>query len=194
MNQSSDMNQSNLRSKAESMEAPGTVNVQEWVEQHRLLLPRSVMSHDRVWNDGFLVMLFDGPTAQERSDFHINASPEFFYQFFGEMTCRVVKDGRFVDFTVHEGEMFLLPPFIPHLNRRNDKSIGLVVHQQRPPGAKDAIVWYCERCCNQLHRVDYIFEELKSQLTTFVRTFLSSAQLRTCQQCAWIMPAEQGMM
>ena len=176
------------------MKAPGTVDVQEWVAQHRALLPRPLMSHDRVWNDGFLVMLFDGPTAKERSDFHINASPEFFYQFMGEMTCRVVEDGRFVDFTVHEGEMFLLPPYIPHLNRRGDRSIGLVVHQQRPAGAKDAIVWYCERCCNTLHRVDYVFEELKSQLTTFVRAFLADEKLRTCGGCGWVMPGDKGMM
>jgi 3-hydroxyanthranilate 3,4-dioxygenase len=176
------------------MKVSGTVDVREWVERHRTLLPRPLMSHDRVWNDGFLVMLFDGPTASERSDFHINSSPEFFYQFVGEMTCRVLENGKFHDFTVKEGEMFLLPPLVPHLNRRNDRSIGLVVHQQRPVGTKDAIVWYCERCCGQLHRVDYVFEELKSQLTTYVRAFLSDERLRTCQQCGWLMPAEQGMM
>lgn len=176
------------------MKAPGILDVRRWVEEHQRLLPRPTMSHERVWNDGFLVMLFDGPTARERSDFHINASPEFFYQMVGEMTCRVLEDGRFVDYTVQEGAMFLLPPGVPHLNRRGDRSIGLVVHQQRPPGAMDAIVWYCESCGNQLHRVDYVFEELKSQLTTFVTAFLADEDLRTCRACGTVMPADRGAM
>jgi 3-hydroxyanthranilate 3,4-dioxygenase len=176
------------------VKAPGTIDARRWVEEHRLLLPRTLMSHDRVWNDGFLVMLFDGPTAKERSDFHINSSPEFFYQFVGEMFCRVLEEGRFVDYTVHEGEMFLLPPRVPHLNRRGDQSIGLVVHQQRPPGAMDAIAWYCEACGNQLHRVDYVFEELKSQLTTFVSAFLADERLRTCSRCGTVMPSDRGAM
>jgi len=176
------------------MKAPATHDLLAWVKEHRALLPRPLMSHDRVWNDGFLVMLFDGPTAKDRSDFHINSSPEFFYQFVGEMRCRVVEDGRFVDFTVGEGQMFLLPAYMPHLNSRDDRSIGLVVHQQRPPGAKDAIVWYCERCCHQLHRVDYVFEDLKAQLPGFIEAFLSSEKLRTCERCGTVVPADRGRM
>ncbi|HVU05884.1 MAG TPA: 3-hydroxyanthranilate 3,4-dioxygenase [Polyangiaceae bacterium] len=176
------------------MKAPGILDARAWVEEHRALLPRALMSHERVWNDGFLVMLFDGPTAPERSDFHVNSSPEFFYQFVGEMFCRVLEDGRFVDYTVKEGEMFLLPAGVPHLNRRGDRGIGLVVHQARPAGAKDAIVWYCENCGNQLHRVDYLFEELKSQLTTFVTAFLADERLRTCARCGTVMPGDRGRM
>jgi 3-hydroxyanthranilate 3,4-dioxygenase len=176
------------------MKAPGTFDIRKWVEEHRALMPRPLMSHDRIWNDGFFVNLFDGPTADERADFHINASPEFFVQLVGEMHCRVVEDGRFEDFVVHEGEMFLLPPNVPHRNRRDVRSFGLVVHQQRPPGATDAILWYCDKCCHQLYRVDYVLDDLREQLTTYVRQFLSDEQKRTCEKCGWVMPANQGMM
>jgi 3-hydroxyanthranilate 3,4-dioxygenase len=126
-----------------------TRDVLKWVEENRSRPDKPLMSHERVWNDGFLVMLFDGPTPKDRRDFHINTSPEFFYQLVGEMHCRVIEDGRFRDLTVKEGEMFMLPANMPHLNSREQPSLGIVVHQARYPGAKDSIVWYCENCCNQ---------------------------------------------
>jgi 3-hydroxyanthranilate 3,4-dioxygenase len=171
-------------------------DVLRWVAEHRSLGDRPLMSHERVWQgaDGFLVMLFDGPTPAERCDFHINTSPEWFYQLVGEMRCRVIEDGKFRDITVEEGEMFLLPPLVPHLNSRERGSLGIVIHQARLPGAKDSIVWYCEGCCHPLHRVDYLFEDLQAQLPVFIRSFLSNERLRTCAECGWVMPAERGMM
>ncbi len=171
-------------------------DVLRWVEEHRALPDRALMSNERVWDgdDGFLVMLFDGPTPPERCDFHINTSPEWFYQLVGEMHCRVIEDGKFKDFVVEEGEMFLLPPLVPHLNSRQRGSLGIVIHQTRSPGAKDSIVWYCEDCCNQLHRVDYLFQDLQTQLPVFIRRFLSDEQLRRCSKCGWVMQAERGYM
>lgn len=65
------------------------------------------------------VMLVGGPNV--RSDFHVNVTPEFFYQVKGGMTLRVVEReeevqgeaGRkvpvFRDVQVGEGEMYMLP-------------------------------------------------------------------------------------
>ncbi len=176
------------------MKALSTRNVLKWVEENRSKLDKPLMSHERVWEDGFLVMLFDGPTPTNRCDFHINTSPEFFYQLVGDMRCRVIENDKYVDFTVGEGEMFLLPPNVPHLNQRDQGSLGIVVHQTRVPGAKDSIVWYCEKCCNQLYRADYIFEDLKVQLPIYIRKFLSDEALRTCERCGVVMPADRGYM
>jgi 3-hydroxyanthranilate 3,4-dioxygenase len=171
-----------------------TRNVLKWVEENRGKLNKPIMSHERVWADGFLVMLFDGPTPKNRCDFHINTSPEFFYQLVGDMNCRIIESGRRTDLVVREGEMFLLPANVPHLNTRDQGSLGIVVHQMRAPGAKDSIVWYCEECWNQLFRADYVFEDLNAQLPIFVREFLSNEKLRTCQQCRTLMPADRGFM
>ena len=171
-----------------------TRDVLKWVEENRASLDKPIMSHERVWNDGFLVMLFDGPTPADRCDFHINTSPEFFYQLVGDMRCRIVEDGKRTDITVGEGEMFLLPANVPHLNTRDRGSLGIVVHQVRAPGAKDSIVWYCQECWHQLFRADYIFEDLKVQLPIYIRQFLSDESLRTCRQCHTVMPADRGYM
>jgi 3-hydroxyanthranilate 3,4-dioxygenase len=171
-----------------------TIDVQRWVRERKELGDRPYMSHDRIWNDGFLVLLFDGPTPPERMDFHINTSPEFFYQLVGDMHCRVLEDGVFRDFVVAEGEMFLLPARIPHRNSRDRGSLGIVVHQARDPGALDAIVWYCEKCQNVLHRVDYQLSSLREQLQEHIRNFLGSEALRTCKRCGTVMSAERGFM
>lgn len=170
------------------------VDVSRWVIESVARKGKALMSNEMVWYDGFMVTLFDGPTPPERRDFHINTSPEFFYQLRGDMRCRVLEDGCFQDRVVGEGEMFLLPALIPHLNSRVEGSIGLVIHQTRAPGAEEAIAWYCEQCCHQLHRENYVFEDLQRQLPIFIRRFLADERLRTCSRCGNVMPADSGVM
>jgi 3-hydroxyanthranilate 3,4-dioxygenase len=171
-----------------------TINVERWIEKSRAMLDKPILHHEEFWAEDkdFMIKLFDGPTPKERSDFHINSSPEFFYQLKGEMYCRVIEHDAFVDITVGESDMFLLPSAVPHLNTREEGSIGLVIHQKRPPGATDAIAWYCERCCHLLHRVDYVFEDLRAQLPGFIRGFLADERLRTCGRCGTVMAADRG--
>lgn len=169
-----------------------------WVEASRAARAAGVelpmMHHERVVDDALMVMFFDGATPPERSDFHINSSPEFFYQIDGDMRCRVLEAGGFRDVIVGPGEIFYLPPLVPHLNTRVAGSIGLVIHQRRPPGVTDAIVWYCQVCAHQLHRVDYLFTDLRAQLKAHISAFLADETLRTCDRCGALMPADLGRM
>lgn len=171
-----------------------TYSLKKWVEENRDDLDRPLMNHKRVWNEDFIVMLFNGRTPQERSDFHINTSPEFFYQIEGEMFCRLIVDGEAQDHIVKEGEMFYIPPHVPHLNRRGDGSIGLVIHQKRAPEALDTMVWYCNSCSTELHRYSYRYTELRENLKTHIRMFLGDEDLRTCKNCGDVFPQSQGFM
>ena len=169
-------------------------DVLAWMRGSRERGSERFLDHETLWNRELIVKLFDGPTPEDRSDFHINTSPELFYQFEGVMFCRLLQDGKFSDHTVGPGQIFYIPPLVPHLNRRPRGSIGLAIHQARAEGALDAVAWYCEHCGDQLHRIDYLFKDLLGQLPPLVRSFLDDEKKRTCKHCGWIMPAEQGRM
>ena len=47
------------------------------------------------------------------------------------MVLKTVQDGELVDIPIGEGEIFLLPPRIPHSPQRMPKSVGIVVERAR---------------------------------------------------------------
>ena len=60
-------------------------------------------------------MVVGGPN--ERTDFHVNQTDEFFYQLEGDITLKIRhQDGQFEDLLIKEGEVFMLPAKTPLLN------------------------------------------------------------------------------
>ena len=66
----------------------GAFNFKNWINENRHLLKPPV-GNKVVWKDReFIVMTVGGPN--ERTDFHVNQSEEFFYQLEGNMFLRVI--------------------------------------------------------------------------------------------------------
>jgi 3-hydroxyanthranilate 3,4-dioxygenase len=160
-------------------------NLKAWVEENRHLLKPPV-GNKMVWQDAdFLVMVVGGPNR--RKDYHVEDGSEFFYQVEGDITVRVMEDGGPRDIEIKEGEIFLLPPFVPHSPQRPSNTVGLVVERQRREGELDHLRWYCENCGEVLHDAVFRLEDLATQLKPIIENFYASESLRTCKGCATVM-------
>ena len=116
-------------------------NFRGWIDEHRHLLKPPV-GNKLVFRDSeFIIMVVGGPNS--RSDFHVDPGEEFFYQLEGDMTLRTVQAGQLVDVPIREGEIFLLPPLLPHSPQRLANTVGLVIERQRRAGERDGLQWYC---------------------------------------------------
>ena len=119
-------------------------NLMQWIADHDEVL-RPPVGNAQIWQDAnFIVTIVAGPN--ERTDFHDDPLEEFFYQIKGDMTLRIIEDGRIKDVPIREGDVLLLPPHTRHSPQRPEPgSYGLVIEAQRPEGHLDAFEWYCDR-------------------------------------------------
>jgi 3-hydroxyanthranilate 3,4-dioxygenase len=169
-----------------SMAIQRPFNLQNWIEENRHLLKPPV-GNQQVYkgNDDFIVMVVGGPNS--RRDFHIDDGEELFYQLEGEIVLKIVEDGQIVDIPLKAGDMFLLPPKVPHSPRRPAGSIGLVVERYRQPDEQDGFVWFCENCGNKLHEEFIPVSDIVAQLPVVMNAFFDSVEKRTCSRCGTVM-------
>ncbi|MGE0354304.1 MAG: 3-hydroxyanthranilate 3,4-dioxygenase [Gemmatimonadales bacterium] len=161
------------------------INLKAFVQEHRDLLKPPV-GNKMVWqNSEFLVMVVGGPN--QRKDFHIEDGEEFFFQIEGDITLRIMEDGKARDIPIREGEMFLLPAGIPHSPQRPANTVGLVIERQRNEVEDDHLRWFCENCGEVLYDSSFHLEDLGKQLKPIIETFYAREDLRTCKNCGKVM-------
>ena len=90
---------------------PNPLNLQAWIEEHRHLLKPPV-GNKCIYDGDYIVMVVGGPN--QRTDYHYEEGPEWFYQLEGEMVLRIQEDGAARDIAISAGEMFYLPPRVQH--------------------------------------------------------------------------------
>ena len=104
-------------------------------------------------------------------------------------SSKIQEDGKAVDVPIREGEMFLLPPGIPHNPIRGENTIGLVIERKRREGELDGLLWYCENCNEKLYEEYFQLEDITTQFQSVFKKFYGSEELRTCKSCgAVLMP------
>ena len=158
-----------------------TLNLKKWIEEHRHLLKPPVGNKLVFKDTDFIVMVIGGPNT--RTDYHINGGEEFFYQLEGDMTLKVIEDGKPHDLPIKEGEIFLLPPNVPHSPRRPANTIGLVIERQRKQGELDGLSWYCENCGNKLYEERFQLGNIETQFGSIFDKFYNSEEISTCKGC-----------
>ena len=92
------------------------INFKKWIDENRELLKPPVCNKVVYEDTEFIIMVVGGPNT--RKDYHVDEGEEFFYQLEGKMTLRIIEDGKPKDIHINEGEIFLLPPKVPHSPQR----------------------------------------------------------------------------
>lgn len=160
-------------------------HLQRWITENRDVLKPPV-GNKRLFREGdFIIMVVGGPNA--RKDYHVDPGEEFFYQLEGDMLLKVMREGRATDVPIREGEVFLLPPGIPHSPQRYPNTIGLVIERARRAGEQDGLEWYCERCENKLYSEYFELTDIERQFPPVFERFFGSVEHRTCDRCGTVM-------
>jgi 3-hydroxyanthranilate 3,4-dioxygenase len=162
-------------------------NLNKWIEEnHHLLKPPVANKQIYLDNEDFIVMIVGGPNG--RKDYHYEDGEELFYQLKGDISVKIIhEDGTPETIHIKEGDMFLLPPRIPHSPQRPEGTVGLVLERYRNPGERDKLMWYCENCHHQLHEASFEMTDIVNQLPVVIKHFMDSEDLRTCKKCGSVM-------
>jgi 3-hydroxyanthranilate 3,4-dioxygenase len=136
-------------------------------------------------------MIVGGPNA--RTDYHINSTPEFFYQHQGSMLLKTVNTSTtphtFRDIPIHENSLYLLPPHTPHNPVRFADTVGIVLEQPRPEDSLDTLRWYCKKCSNIVYEASFHCTDLGTQVKDGVVAFENDMEARTCKSCGTVADA-----
>ncbi|KAK8088837.1 3-hydroxyanthranilate 3-4-dioxygenase [Apiospora hydei] len=166
---------------------PVPVNLPKWLEENSHLLKPPVNNYC-VYSDGFTTMASNplslyiekkgkrkwggGPNA--RTDYHINETPEWFYQYRGAMLLKVVdpETNAFKDVVIREGDMFLLPANTPHNPVRFADTVGIA---DAGTGGGD--------CGAIVHEAAFHCTDLGTQIKAAIEEFMASEEKRKCPKC-----------
>lgn len=162
-------------------------NLKNWIDENKHLLKPPV-ANKNLYPEGtdYIVMVVGGPNS--RKDYHFNETEELFYQLEGEITVRIQEDGVRKDVKLKAGDMFLLPPNIPHSPGRTEWSVGLVIERVREgKGFKDGLLWFCDNCNTKLHEVYFELKNIETDFIHHFDHFYGSIELRTCKHCGEVL-------
>lgn len=160
-------------------------NFKQWIDENRHLLKPPV-GNKCVWKDGeYIVMVVGGPNA--RKDYHLNGTPEFFYQVEGNVTLKVIDEGVPKEIQLNEGDIYLLPSNVPHSPQRGANTVGLVIEQIRPGDMQDGLLWICENCNSELYREHFALDNIETDMPIIFKKYYSDESLRTCKSCGHVM-------
>ncbi|KAF7548684.1 hypothetical protein G7046_g8590 [Stylonectria norvegica] len=169
------------------------LNIPKWLETNAHLLQPPVNNYcvyhpSSTATAGYTVMILGGPN--NRTDYHVNSTPEFFYQYRGSIILKVVDTSctphKFKDIPIHEGSLFLLPAGTPHCPVRFEGTIGIVMEQPRLENAEDEMRWYCQQCGAVVWAKKFLCVDLGSQIKEVIQEFDADQERKTCVKCRTI--------
>ena len=165
-------------------------HLHQWISENRHLLKPQVGNKNLyIESEDFIVMIVAGPNA--RKDYHYNETEELFYQIEGDIVVKTQQEGKMVEVAIKAGEMFLLPPKIPHSPIRSEGSIGLVIERKREPHHQDGLLWFSEKENVLLYEEYFHLTNIEKDFLPVFKKFYNSEKLRTCPVSGEVMEADE---
>ena len=161
------------------------INFKNWIEDNRELLKPPVCNKVVYEDTEFIIMVVGGPNT--RKHYHVDEGEEFFYQLEGKMILRIIENGAPKDIKINEGEIFLLPPKVPHSPQRFENSVGLVIERKRTEEELDGFQWYCDKCNNLLYEKFFPLTDIEKDLPIVFDQFWSNIDSITCAECGDVL-------
>ena len=161
------------------------INFKNWIEDNRELLKPPVCNKVVYEDTEFIIMVVGGPNT--RKDYHVDEGEEFFYQLEEKMILKIIENGAPKDIKINEGEIFLLPPKVPHSPQRFENSVGLVIERKRTGDELDGFQWYCDKCNNLLYEKFFPLTDIVKDLPIVFDQLWSNIDSRTCEECGDIL-------
>lgn len=164
------------------------LNLKKWIEDNREHLKPPV-SNKQLYTGADDVILFVSGGPNTRNDYHVNPTEELFYQLKGDIAVRIrpLDGSKPHDVVVREGELWLLPRWVPHRPQRPAGTVGLIVEFPRR-GEKDGLRWYCDRCDELIYEATWTLKKIDEDLAVIMEDFWGGpAARRTCKNCGHVM-------
>lgn len=165
------------------------VNLQKWIRQHQRDL-RPPVSNKQLFSESTDMVLFVSGGPNTRNDYHVNPTEELFYQLKGDIAVNIRPlDGSAArDVLIREGELYLLPRWVPHRPQRPAGTVGLIVEFPRPKGQRDALRWYCSKCDSLVHEAKWKLKKIDEDLKIIMEAFWGGPEKkRTCRSCGHVI-------
>ena len=153
----------------------------QWVEAHAEQFKPPVGNKYLYSGRDFFVMIIKGPNA--RNDFHQVDSEEFFIQLQGDVHVKTIEDGVVKVHKIREGEVFFIPPNVPHSPQRGPNTLGLVVERRRPEGEPEHLIFFCEKCNTLVYDKVFDCKDIVHHFAHAMEEFWADPVLSTCKNC-----------
>lgn len=184
---------------ASTRKAPGglefpLLHLKKWIKKNEKHLKPPVSNRQFFFGSkDAIVFVSGGPNT--RNDFHVNPTEELFYQLKGDVAVRVRPlDGRKPeDVVIKEGELFLLPRWVPHRPQRPKGTLGLIIEfprglDEKGQPQKDGLQWYCPKCDTLVHDARFVLKKIDEDLAVAMNDFWDGPESRrTCGKCGHVI-------
>jgi 3-hydroxyanthranilate 3,4-dioxygenase len=165
-----------------------------WIRKNQKHLKPPV-SNKQLFTGSNDLILFVSGGPNTRNDYHVNPTEELFYQLKGDIAVRVrpLDGSKPRNIVVKEGELYLLPRWLPHRPQRPAGTVGLIAEfprgvDDRGRPQEDALRWYCPKCDTLVHEARWVLRKIDEDLKVIMENFWGGpVERRTCKGCGTVI-------